>query len=125
MIELKKCSSLVSSKIVKDTYTFFSKTEEQGGDSVNAERKRNNNPYRLPEKFDEKFIHGSSRKEGLVNIGNSCYFNTGLQCVSATKELLTYFMFDGYEKDLKFSKEYSYLEGNLAQEYRKLLMDLY
>jgi len=43
------------------------------------------------------------RKMGLVNSGNTCFMNTGVQCLLATSELTKYFMNEAfYKSDLEY-----------------------
>jgi ubiquitin carboxyl-terminal hydrolase 4/11 len=60
---------------------------------------------------------GMHPKSGLVNLGNSCYMNTAIQCISASPELLKYFTSDLYKKDLEFSKNHSMMEGRVAETF--------
>ena len=51
-------------------------------------------------KFEIKELNQSSGLVGLRNLGNTCYMNTALQCLSNCAELRNYFL-DGYpEKDV-------------------------
>lgn len=53
-----------------------------------------------PEQGAIKVIHGVV---GLVNLGNTCYFNTAIHCLSHTAPLLDYFMSRVYEKEINKS----------------------
>ena len=56
---------------------------------------------------------------GLKNLGNTCYMNTALQCLSHTKPLTTYFL------SKKFISDYNNKNDTLVKEWYKLLNGLY
>jgi len=51
---------------------------------------------------------------GLVNLGNTCYFSTAVQCLAHVPPLSKYFFDNPYEGDCEITKEY-----------RKVSMDLF
>lgn len=44
--------------------------------------------------------------KGLNNLGNTCYFNSGLQCLLQTPQLSNFFIFKKYLGDCEFTNEY-------------------
>lgn len=42
---------------------------------------------------------------GLVNVGNTCFFNTALQCINAVKYFVGYFLSDQYNEDINLEKK--------------------
>lgn len=61
---------------------------------------------------------------GLKNIGNSCYMNTGIQCLSNTRELTEYFMSRNFTAHLNSSNPLG-SSGVLACAYAKLVRDMW
>ncbi|GAN08057.1 ubiquitin carboxyl-terminal hydrolase 4-like [Mucor ambiguus] len=61
---------------------------------------------------------------GLQNLGNTCYMNSALQCLSNTPQLTRYFLSGEYRRDLNTSNALG-LDGDLAEAYAKLLRDIW
>lgn len=54
---------------------------------------------------------------GLKNLGNTCYMNSAIQCMSNTLVLTNYFLSDKYLEDIDKSK----IESGLVLEWRRLI----
>ena len=61
---------------------------------------------------------------GLSNIGNTCFMNSGLQCLSNTEELTKYFLSKTYKNDINSNNPLG-LGGKLAKAYASLLEDIW
>lgn len=61
---------------------------------------------------------------GLRNLGNSCYMNSALQCLSNCRDLSQYFISQEFRKHLNKNNVMG-LQGKMAQKYAELLRELW
>ncbi|KAH3764859.1 ubiquitin carboxyl-terminal hydrolase 15 [Pelomyxa schiedti] len=57
---------------------------------------------------------------GLQNLGNTCFMNSAIQCLSNTALLTQYFLSDSYKKDLN-TKNPLGMKGQIAEQYAKVI----
>jgi ubiquitin carboxyl-terminal hydrolase 4/11/15 len=61
---------------------------------------------------------------GIKNLGNSCYMNTAIQCLSHTFELVGYFLNNAFKQHINKSNPLGY-KGDIAYHFAKVVKLLY
>ena len=59
---------------------------------------------------------------GSVNLGNTCYMNSSIACLSNCTELTYYFLSEQYKNDINYNNKYG-LKGKLAEGWFQLLKE--
>jgi len=61
---------------------------------------------------------------GLTNLGNTCYMNSALQCISRIEELAQYFLSNYWHEEINSDNPLGY-HGKMAKAYADFLLGLY
>lgn len=61
---------------------------------------------------------------GLSNLGNTCYMNSALQCITHIPQLKDYFLYNGFEREINAENPLGF-QGNIARAFHDLIQNLW
>jgi ubiquitin C-terminal hydrolase len=77
----------------------------------------------FPDNGDEKSLHAT---RGLVNLGNTCFFNSVLQCFAQTHQLVSHYLpMDEIFNSTAFEKKYALWTGPLSLALKLFYEEMY
>ena len=79
----------------------------------------------LPLKIESLLKKGTTRgRVGLQNLGNTCYLNSSLQCLSNTEDLTKYFLNEDFTKEINNANSSS-SKGAISKSYYNLIYQMW
>eukprot|EP01125_Pyxidicula_operculata_P001398 TRINITY_DN11291_c0_g1_i1.p1 TRINITY_DN11291_c0_g1~~TRINITY_DN11291_c0_g1_i1.p1 ORF type:complete len:854 (+),score=174.30 TRINITY_DN11291_c0_g1_i1:15-2576(+) len=135
---IKDGAILFGSKDKNLTPTVFNELVAKSTISPDSEDSGDDEPFLPPNPTPIKFNSNLSKStssysrnyesepgvSGLQNIGNTCFMNSALQCLSNTPSLTRYFLEDKYKNDINRNNPLG-MEGKLAESYASLIKKLW
>uniref|UniRef100_A0AAY5EUH7 Ubiquitin carboxyl-terminal hydrolase n=1 Tax=Electrophorus electricus TaxID=8005 RepID=A0AAY5EUH7_ELEEL len=117
-----------SPKLSSNSSATISSTVTNGDNSSNSSYMLNNSTSTGSSSYSSSYGYRESASQpglcGLSNLGNTCFMNSALQCLSNSTPLTEYFLEDQYEAEINRENPLG-MRGEIAEAYADLVKQMW